>query len=415
MRRLAPLILSCLVALGPVSGRASATRLGTITGRVVNGNTEEGQAGVRVRLLGGRTDDTGGVGQEIHRTAVTDARGRFSFERLPTGGDRPYVLDAYRSGGLFPGSAITIPSETTKPPVIDSTLRVWPTTTNPDVIVVERQNVFVIKGKDGTVNVVESLQVVNLSEDRAYIGRGGATGRRRGPRPTLGLSVPDGAETGGMRIVDASIDAPGLIGTSTGPAITTAIPPQTMNLSFLYSLEGSTGRFDLSRNAFYPTLNLSVHAEPPFVIEGAGLQEADEKTIGDQRYRVWTAPEGADPGETIEIVATAEAEGDPVLIMGAAALGVILLAGVGIALVRRHSKQQPAPERRGSPQRPLEPAPSRDDLLVAIAELDLRYRSGELSEEQWVAQRTKLKARLARLPSPRGATNEPGQSPEHAT
>lgn len=373
--------------------------MGTIKGRVVNASTKEGQPGARVTLLGGRTDESGGVTETMRRTTVTDEDGRFSFAELPTGEDRPYILDGHYAGGLFAGGVITLPSATSKPPVIDTSIRVWPTTTEPDVIVIESDALFLIKGDDGAIDVLESVEVVNVAHE-AYIGRGGSMGAAQGPRPSLGLAVPPGALRGGIQIKDADIDAPQLIQTGTGPAITSAIPPGSTRISFVYSVDGTAGQFDLSRTSLYPTLDLSVYAEPPFVIDSPRLQEGEEVTIGGQRYRKWTASQGFDPGESIQILATAQGEGDPTLLVGAGILGVMVVGAVAFGLVRRRSK--PAPVRTKRPPQPrrqeTDPPLTRDDLVVAIAELDLRYRAGELGDQEWVERRTKLKGRLATMP-----------------
>jgi hypothetical protein len=411
LRRLAALVFLCSLALGPSPRGAWAAELGTIEGKVMNAHTKQGQPGVRVTLVGGRADDAGGVSEALTRSAQTDARGRFVFDKLPTGDDRPYLLDATYSGGLFTGGAITLPGDSAAPPVIDSTLRVWPTTTDPDVIVIERDDLFVIKGEDQTVDVIESLQIVNLSR-RAYIGRGGAVGAGNGPRPTLGFSIPAASLSGGIQILDASIDAPQLIRTSTGPAITSAIPPRTMNISFVYGMRASAGRVDLSRKAFYPTLNLSVYTEDPFIVEGSALEEKDDQTIGGRRYRVWSASRGVDPGATIEIVATAEAGSDPVLVVGSALLAVMVVGGVAFALLKRRGAARRAPVTAADGGAPVA---SRDELMVAIAELDLRYRAGDLAEREWIEQRKKLKAGVARLPRQNDAGHGHHESPEPAS
>lgn len=400
LRRVASLITVCVAGLALLPASAEAARFGTISGRVINGNTNEGQAGVRVTLLGGRADGAGDVTQEVKRSEVTDEEGRFSFNGLPTGEDRPYALDAHYSGGLFAGGAITLPSGTGRPPVIESTLRVWPTTADPNAIVIERDDLFVIKGQEGDVNVVESLKVLNITT-RAYIGRGGSMGATKGTRPSLGLSVPQQAMSGGIQIRDSTIDIPQLIRTSTGPAITSAIPPGATNISFVYRMEGLAGQFDLSRRAFYPTLNLTISAEPPFVIDGPLLREGDELTIEGLRYRRWSAEPGLEPGDTIQILASARAEADSVLALGAGMVGFVIVAAIAFALVRRRSRPQPAPARSRPVAAPASPASTRDELMVAIAELDLRFRSGKLDEGEWVKRRTKLKARLAKLPAAR--------------
>jgi hypothetical protein len=76
----------------------------------------------------------------------------------------------------------------------------------------------------------------------------------------------------------------------------------------------------------------------------------------------------------------------------------LLLVILVLMLMRRRSRRSP-PE-RGPAEHVDE---SRDDLLVAIARLDLEYRNGELDKETWSARRAELKARLAEHKSPEPA------------
>jgi hypothetical protein len=55
---------------------------------------------------------------------------------------------------------------------------------------------------------------------------------------------------------------------------------------------------------------------------------------------------------------------------------------------------------------PVEPRTleGRDDLIAAIAELDLRHEAGEISSEQWAKRRAELKSRVAEHQEPEPAT-----------
>jgi hypothetical protein len=76
----------------------------------------------------------------------------------------------------------------------------------------------------------------------------------------------------------------------------------------------------------------------------------------------------------------------------------LLLVIVVLVLIRRRA-------RRSSGERTpaVHVDESRDDLLVAIARLDLQYRNGELDDLTWSARRAELKARLAEHKSPEPA------------
>jgi hypothetical protein len=397
MRRLVPTIggLVVVAALVAVSDRPAAgapKSNGVIRGRVINASTEHPQGGVEVTL----TRTTGEGTRPERRRATTDARGRYRFERLGTGSDHVYALDAVFQRGLFAGRALTIPAQSSPAPVIVSTLRVWPTTTDETSILVERDDLFV-RPFEGGLSVIESVTVANSSE-RAYIGRGGRAGSARETAPSLGFALPAGAEcrAGACGIVDASIDVPAIVPQDYGFAATAAIPPGRTQITFSYRVEGGAGTFELSRVALYPTVQTSVYAVEPLEISSDRLEPDGQRRVGDDIYRVWATAGGLDAGDSLPVTAVAEAGLRGGLTAGLAAAVAVVAGAAGVALLRRRrrSRSTSAP---GAAHRPE----SRDDLLRAIAELDLRHEAGELSPGDYSVARAELKSKLAASPSER--------------
>ena len=388
--RLLAAALLVLLLVTPSQVAAQDNDRGTIAGVVTNGITNEPQQGVEIRLLGGLQDEEGNFSQEVSEVTTSDGRGRFEFKDLPSGEDRAYVLDAAFDGGSFPGGVVTIPSGGD---IIEIEQRVWDTTTDPRAIVIQRNNMFVLQGDEGA-NVIDSYTIINVSEE-AYIGRGATTRATsdESPAPTLSFSFPEGAE--GIQVAESDLDVPELLSTETGVGITSAVPPNETRITFAYSLRVNTGQVDLSRRALYPILNLGVFAEPPFVIDSTRLSEDGEVTIEGETYTRYRSDEDVTEGNSIPMIATAQADDNSVLILGAIAAGGLLFAILALALVRRRAPR-PAPK-----QKPTTPSDeTRDDLLVAIARLDLDYRNGKVDHDQWVAQRAELKSRLAKHKSP---------------
>ena len=384
----APLFL-LLVAPSQIAAQDSGR--GTIAGVVTNGTTNEPQRGVEIRLLGGLQDEEGNFSQEISEVATSDGRGRFEFDDLPSGDHRAYVLDASFGGGSFPGGVVTIPSDGD---VIEIEQKVWDTTTDPRAIVIQRNNMFVLKGDEGA-NVIDSYTIFNVSEE-AYIGRGAAARATSDDSrvPTLSFSFPEGAE--GIQIAESDLDIPELVSTETGVGITSAVPPNETRITFAYRLRVNTGQVDLSRRALYPILNLGVFAEPPFVVDSTRLSEDGEVTIEGETYTRYRSDEDVTEGNSIPIIATAQADNDTALVLGAIAAGALLVVILALALVRRRARPAPSHE-------PTPPSETRDDLLVAIARLDLDYRNGKVDQEEWDAHRAELKSRLAKHKSPEPA------------
>ena len=371
-RRAASVLCAAWLA-GAAAGAApaEAAPAGTITGVVRNRTTGRPQAGAEVRLSSGRRAGGG----FLTRRARTDERGRFAFSGLPPGRDRYYALDARYRRGLFAGGVVTLPADTAQRPVVRTTLAVWETTTDPASITIARDLLFVVPGEDG-VGVVESVRVDNAAH-RAYIGR--AT-TRAAAAPTLAFGLPAGADVSGVKILDASLDIPRLRPSELGFTTTIAIPPGRTRVTFTYPLTGSAGSYDLTRRALYPIVDYAVHAAAPLVVTSDLLERSGEVEVGGESYTRYSAPEPLDAGDVAPAAATAEARWNPLLATGLVALGTAASGAIAFALARR--RRAPAP-------------PSREELVTAIAELDLRHEDGELAPDDWARRRASLKARLA--------------------
>ncbi|MFN2526759.1 MAG: carboxypeptidase-like regulatory domain-containing protein [Actinomycetota bacterium] len=381
MRHLARGIALTSIALAAQTGLLAlstslAAARGSIRGVVVDGSTEEPQAGVRVTLTGGRVGE-----EQIVRKALTDPQGSYRFSGLPTGSDFFYAIDARFDGGLFPGRALTLPDDTASPPVIQTTLRVWPTASDPSAILFRRNDLFVVPSEDGLA-VIESVRVLNTSE-RAYIGR--AT--NGSSSVTLGFALPRDAEPRGLRIVDATLDVPELVPTDSGFGTTVAIPPGETRISFAYTVRDAAGSSDLSRPALYPILELSIYAAEGIRIESNRLSSGEEITIEAKTYREYSSDEALDAGDPLQVVAITEAGSDLMLLFGAGTLGLFgIIGGVAFFAARRKHRTP----RSGS-------LDNRDELIAAIAELDLRHESGELTADEWRERRERLRAELDRV------------------
>jgi hypothetical protein len=390
-------LVPALVVVSGLPAAAAPKSNGVIRGRVINASTDDPQGGVEVTLTTTTADGT----RPQRRGARTDGRGRYRFEGLGTGSDHVYALDAVFQGGLFAGRALTIPAQPSPAPVIDSTLRVWPTTTDETSILFERDDLFVRPFENG-LSVIESVTVANSSE-HAYIGRRGRGGGRRETAPSLGFALPAGADCrgGACGIVDASIDVPALVPQDYGFAATAAIPPGRTQITFSYRVAGGAGTFELSRVALYPTVQTSVYAVEPLEIRSDRLKPDGQRRVGRDLYRVWSTAGALDAGDSLPVLAVAEAGSQRSLIAGLGAAGAVIAGGVIVALVRRRRvRSASAPVAAPGPE-------NRDDLLRAIAELDLRYEAGEVPPTDYNVARAELKSKLAAaspersVPSPR--------------
>ena len=362
------LTLAAVVAFALAPAPATAAERGTIRGVVINETTGRPQRGVEITLTGGRSDGS----ERETSSATTDARGRYRFRNLPTGDDRFYVVDARYRGGFFPGSPVSLPATTSRPPVIETRLKVWETTKDPETILLARDNVFLTRGEGG-VDVIESVTIANLTE-HAYIGRGTDPGA-----PSVSLPLPGGARRGGAEVIDSDLDIPELVTTETGLGLTVAIPPGEWRITYAYRVPGSAGNHDLSRVASYPVVQASVHAAEGIDIASNRLVSNGQVTIGGVEYRRWSATEAVEAGESLQIAATvggAPATGRTALAAAAAVAALLVVATVW---------------RNRRPRRVRRP---RDEVLREVAELDIRHDRGELARDEWKERRADLIAEL---------------------
>lgn len=376
MRRL---LVAAFLVSAFVPSAAGATPRGVVTGHVENATTNKHQTGAIVKLSG-----ISRSGDEIHRTAQTSTSGNYGFRNLPTGDDWLYAVDATFDGGLFPGRPFTIPSNTSRPPVIETSIRVWPTTTDPNAILVRRDDMFVVHSKTGA-GIIESLTVLNQSHS-AYIGRGGQNGKAA---PTLGIAVPPNATI--FRIENASLDVPRVLDTDFGVGLTIALPPGPTTMTFSYALEGTAGRYTLSRTALYPTVEMSVFAEPSFEVSTNRLERKGSVTLKDKDYARYSAPNGVDAGDEVQIVVTATAA-VPWWAFGLGGMGLLVVVGLLIFVARRRMKRRGA---NVEDQLPVETV--RAELVAAIATLDLNHDAGRLPDVEWETRREELKSQLEAL------------------
>lgn len=375
MRRV---LIALIVAGASLPAPAGAAERGAIEGVVMNETTGEPQAGAEVTLVQIRSD----LSEAEETVARTDDRGRYAFGDLATGDSFFYTVDVTYKGGLYPSEALTLPADTSDAPVIETTTRVWEPTTDPGAVVIRRNIVFAIPRGDA-IAVVESVKIVNLSDASAYVGRG-ADVESNTTAGTLGLALPPDATESTIAVLESSLNVPELRKTSFGMTMTSAIPPGETDITYSYRLAGDAATYDLSRTALYPILELSVLAQD-LRIESNRLEEDGRETIDDKTYMKWSAPEDLDAGDRLQMIAIADAGTSSVLVAGAIALGVLVLAGLAFWAIRRGARTMRARAPRTR---------SHDEIVMEIARLDLQHEAGEVPGGEWERRRSALRAEL---------------------
>jgi hypothetical protein len=393
--RLALAVVLLLAASVPAAARPRGP--GLIRGRVVDGSTGKPVGGIEVDLVSALPGRDGG----FSATATTRADGRYVFERLPTGGDRVYALSVAHRGGLFAGRPIEELGESGDRTVVDTQLRIWDTISDPDAVLVQRHNIF-ISQSEGGLGVIESLTIVNTS-DSAYVGRARSFGRRLA-QSTFAFALPDNA-THGRMLSESDFFGTPITGTDSGFGLRVAIPPGEWRVMFAYTLTGGAGTYDVSHTALYPTLNTVVHVTDGFSVESNRLGDAGEVTIGDTRYVRWVSDDVIEAGDPIQIAVTAEAGTSPWLAGGLVGAGLLAAAMFVWTLLRN---RKPADRSPASPER----VSSREQVVAAVAELDLKHDAGDIDDDEWTARRAELKDDLARATALRKSTTVSAETEE---
>ena len=386
MRRVVALAVALLAVTAP-GGLAAQEKTAMIDGRVTLGTTGKPVEGVRVTLLGARSDGSGEVTQE---TVSSDEDGRYSFE-VTKGAGLEYALEARFDGGLFVGASFPA-----KGGGVTSNLEVWKTTSDPSSIAIKRDDLFVAYERQDA-GVLESITLTNKTE-RAYIGRGRALGADTSAgSPTLGFALPTRSIGQRVDLIDSSLNRLYAIDTSFGFAATVAIPPGETSVTFAYGAPQRTGSFDLTRRALYPTEDFSIFVPEPLRLVAGRLAPEGTESLSGERYRKWSSRNPLDAGDVVSALVIAEGSASTSLWVGlAVGFGVIvLLASAGLWL-RSRSRRAPvraSPDEAGPKEkkRGREPEP---DPLTALAALDLEHEAGKLTEEQWRERRATLKAEL---------------------
>ncbi|MFN2595488.1 MAG: hypothetical protein ABR579_11445, partial [Actinomycetota bacterium] len=251
------------------------------------------------------------------------------------------------------------------------------------------------------VGIVESDEIVNASPDHAYIGRGGASGGK--DVPTIGFSLPAAANSSPVGIADSDIEIPKLVRTDFGFGATVAIPPGPTRITFTYKLPGDSGTFDLTRVALYPIVEFSVFAEKPLTVSSNRLKAQGSKTIGGKVYERYSTSDQVSSGDPIQVQLNPAPQTPFGLIAGAAGGGAVIVVGGLLFYVRQRRRRPTEPQsRRVAPAPAEEPSATRDEIVVAIAQLDLRHQAGEISDDDYREQRDELKSSLeshAELPT----------------
>jgi hypothetical protein len=375
-------LLAALVAVGP---SAAAQTAGTISGKVVNGTTQEPAAGleVRVRLFSAEAE-------LAPLTTTTDAKGRFVFDQLPAG-VAGYQLEVAYRGAVYRSVATTFAAGAPN----EQTLRVYEPTSDPADVTLASYVVWVDR-EPGGVGIQHDL-TWNNAGTRAYVGNDGTVVR---------IPLPEGAST--LQFLGTFLENEGRV--RDGAYVSDApIVPGESSATIRYHAPPLDR---LSLEVPFPTTVLQLFVPQDVQVRAAALRLSG--TVSDQglTYRVYEARDLA-AGTSIDVrLSQAAVSGGPRAALWAL-LGALALVILGAAVVVVRRRRAPAPARararsrshasaarpsratasgNGGPARPVLEDP---DLIVEeIAALDLSFERGLIEERTYRRLRVAAKDRL---------------------
>jgi hypothetical protein len=164
--------------------------------------------------------------------------------------------------------------------------------------------------------------------------------------------------------------------------VTAALAPGEKQLTLEYQIPAGKAAVELPVSGSGVSLNVMAE-EPEVTVQGAGLSLRDSQMIQGRSFRRWSGTAQA-PGMIRIQLPRAMATPRWILFALVGVLAVVLLGSGWYTLSRRGRASAVAPA---------------DDLVTAIAALDLRYqgREQEVSTEEWSIyrdERARLKAEL---------------------
>ena len=361
-----------LPAQEPPRAPAAPTPLSSIEGRVVRpvvtGETPVPGLVVTIHRVG--ADSSGPID-----SMRTDARGayRFSYRRWGNADAIYFVSALYRGIAYFssPLRAAVVRGD-------EAEIIVFDTTTSPVRFTVQGHH-YVIGGPRPT-GVRDIVEVYEISNDTVVtaVGRDSLSAVWSAPLPrgfTNFTPASGDVAASSIRARDGRVE------------LVAPFAPGVKQLSFTYRLDARAFPLEIALDRPNALLEVLVE-EPGAQVRSASLRAQGTATTEGRTFKRFLA-QNAPQGERvrIEVPSSAATARSTVVVALSIAVTVAMISALWIAY------------RRGTGTRRVvvEPRESVESLAGAIAALDARHdaRDASLSDEEYAAQRTALKARLS--------------------
>ncbi|MBL8094550.1 MAG: c-type cytochrome [Anaerolineales bacterium] len=366
---------------------------GTIVGQLANGSAGGTTPdALDVTLLG--FTDMNLVGTY---TTTSDATGSFTFEAVPFTDGEQFILTTEYGGATYHSDVFAFESGDTSAQVA---LPIYDVTESADNIRITQLHTFLMFEGPGSVTVGQ-MAVISNDGDTTYAPADGQSIRFAVPAGATGVTAPDGLEGETFAVTEG------------GYADLRPVPPgdSTLQVFFQYQLPYS-GQLDFAQRLDYPAdvANLLV-GDTQVSVTGENVSDLGVQTIqgltfqqfqrdglaaGDTlAFNVSGAASAVDPalGDATGATTTAVSTDDTLSLgIGLGALSAVA-AGLGLWWYRRRQAPAVPASASGAADGPI----TREDWLLAIAELDDEHAAGKLSEPEYRRERAWLLAELQKV------------------
>lgn len=379
------------LAQTPTSGQ------GKMEGQVVDG-TKDAKLAVTDTLTVTLYMVPSGATSMVTQTTTADANGRFAFSNLDTISTTQYALaTTYNGIGYFSGVLAFDNNQLTMP----VSLTVYENTSDPASVRVSQSHT--VMNVTTRQFAVQQIVVVDNKTDRTFVGSG------TGPhRVTLTLPMLQGAQN--VQFENPSANNTSLTGTDTilytepiqpgGDQIvyqyTVPFTPTTYNFSVKVPYDSD--KFSILLSDVGATIQSSQLTASSFPVPSGMnyiMSSADNVKAGTTITATFnnlpvTVNDAGTPGAPGPAAPVATAANNNLQVIGGVVLGVAVLAAIGLLAY-------PTLKRRNARPVPGATSGRRMALLQEMADLDDDFEAKKISEEDYRARRSQLKAELLDL------------------
>lgn len=376
-----------------------------ITGTVTNATTGETLGAGSAAVLTAFTPD---FNPSTTMTTTLDSNGQFAFDLSMVAPDLAYVVTVEYQDLNYGSEFARLERDN---PTLELPVEVYEPTTDDANVVIDQLHV-ILEFTEGELQVNELYQF-SQNAPTVYVGETGDP-----DNGTVVVSLPEQASTpsfdrtfGGM---ESFIPADNILPTGDGWADTVALRPDAItSLLVRYAVPYDDG-VELSHLVGYDVrrVNLVLPDVGVTVVEDGTWQAQDAQAMAGGMFLNFAqdlVPAGASVTFTLEGepeqvsnpagggAANVARDQTTELLIGGGVLLLVLAVGVYVVRLWQQNQLEPAPAAYGAggdvpADDPV--ARQREELLVALAELDDAYEAGEIDAESYASEREQLKEAL---------------------